>query len=113
MISPYSLLVFLVFVSLSNLSFSQVKVKKTDVNSDIDIVRVYERVVLEGYGTPFIYRKLATSYYFKSEYKKALDWFHILFSEEKISDPELNQQYMQSLKAVALENLKIQPKRIF
>ncbi len=104
MIIKQNLLVFLLFASLSTISFSQTVAKKTDVNKDIDVVRVYEQVVVEGYGTPFIYKKLATAYYFKSEYGKALTWFQKLFAEEKNTDPELAHQYNQTLKAVAAEN---------
>ena len=91
---------------ISTFSFSQSKLQIFDVNSDIDVVRVYEQVVKEGYGTPFIYKKLATAYYFKSEYGKALAWFQKLFSEEKNTDPELAHLYSQALKAVAAVNLK-------
>ncbi|MBK5212608.1 MAG: hypothetical protein JJE55_02970 [Flavobacteriaceae bacterium] len=101
MITKQNLLAFLLFASISTFSFSQTSPHKTDVNKDIDVVRVYEQVVEEGYGTPFIYKKLATAYYFKSEYGKALSWFQKLFSEEKNTDPELAQQYNQTLKAVA------------
>lgn len=107
MINKQSLLVFLLFASVSTFSFSQTTPHKTDVNKDIDVVRVYEQVVVEGYGTPFIYKKLATAYYFKSEYGKALTWFQKLFSEEKNTDPELAHQYNQALKAVAVANNNI------
>lgn len=101
MIKKRNLLAFFVFVSISTVVFSQSVPRKTDVNKDIDVVRVYEQVVEEGYGTPFIYEKLATAYYFKSEYGKAVSWFQKLFSEAKNTDPELTHQYNQALKAVA------------
>ncbi len=111
MINKQNLLHFLLFASISTFSFSQTYSHKIDVNKDIDIVRVYEQVVVEGYGTPFIYKKLATAYYFKSEYEKALPWFQKLFAEEKSTDPELVKQYQQSLKAVTVANSNI-PKEI-
>ncbi len=104
MITKRNLLTLLIFASISCFSFSQSKTHKTDVNKDIDVVRVYEQVVKEGYGTPFIYRELAKAYYFKSEYGKALSWFQKLFAEERNTDPDLAQQYSQSLKAVAIES---------
>jgi hypothetical protein len=104
MITKLNLLGFLILISISTSSFAQSNHRKTDVNTDIDVVRVYEQVVKEGYGTPYIYKKLATAYYFKSEYGKALAWFQKLFSEEKNTDPELTNQYNQSLKAVAAAN---------
>ena len=113
MITKRNLLALFLFVSICTISFSQTKTHKTDVNKDIDVVRVYEQVVEEGYGTPFIYKKLATAYYFKSEYDKAISWFQKLFSEEKNTDPELAHQYNQALKAVAAANSKKTKKDIF
>jgi hypothetical protein len=104
MITKRNLLALFLFASISTFSFSQINSHKTDVNKDIDVVRVYEQVVVEGYGTPFIYKKLATAYYFKDEYGKALAWFQKLFAEEKNTDPELAHQYNQTLKAVAAAN---------
>lgn len=113
MITKRNLLVLFLFASISTFSFSQSNLHKTDVNKDIDVVRVYEQVVKEGYGTPFIYKKLATAYYFKSEYGKALAWFQKLFSEEKNTDPELAHQYNQTLKAVAVTNSANSEKKSF
>ena len=104
MITKRNLIFLFLFAIISTFSFSQSKLHKTDVNKDIDVVRVYEQVVKEGYGTPFIYKKLATAYYFKSEYGKALTWFQKLFSTEKNTDPEITRQYYQTLKAVAMIN---------
>lgn len=110
MITKRNLIFLFLFAIISTLSFSQSKLHKTYVNKDIDVVRVYEQVVKEGYGTPFIYRKLATAYYFKSEYGKALTWFQKLFSTEKNNDPEIARQYNQTLKAVAMINLSASEK---
>lgn len=101
MIKKQKLLALFLFVGASTFSISQEKNHKTDVNNDIDVVRVYEQVVKEGYGTSFIYKELATAYYFKSEYGKALMWFQKLVAVDKNIDPELAHQYKQTLKAVA------------
>src|SRR5690606_19996695 len=101
MIIKKNLQLLLLSASISTVSFSQNHGRKTDVNKDIDVVRVYERVVKEGYGTSFIYKELATAYYFKSEYGKALIWFQKLIVVDKNIDPELAHQYKQTLKAVA------------
>jgi hypothetical protein len=101
MIKKQKLLALFLFVGASTFAISQEKAHKTDVNKDIDLVRVYEQVVKEGYGTSFIYKELATAYYFKSEYNNALTWFQKLFAEEKNIGPELTHQYNQTLKAVA------------
>ncbi|WP_062622880.1 hypothetical protein [Aequorivita aquimaris] len=86
-----SLLAFLLFAGINTISFSQSSTK-TDVNKDIDVVRVYEQVVSEGYGTAIIYKELANAYYFKSEYNKALLWFEKLFETEKTNDPDILQR---------------------
>ena len=102
MIIKKNLQLLLLSASISTVSFSQNHGRKTDVNKDIDVVRVYEQVVKEGYGTSFIYKELATAYYFKSEYGKALTWFQKLVAEERNIGPELTHQYRQTLKAVAV-----------
>ncbi|HLW30693.1 MAG TPA: hypothetical protein VKX40_00420 [Aequorivita sp.] len=100
------LLVCLLTTTISTFSFSQSKQRKTDVNKDIDLVRVYEQVVREGYGTPFIYKELASAYYFQSKYDKSVSWFQKLFETEKNTDPELAHRYNQALKAVAAQHAK-------
>lgn len=101
MINRQNLFALLLFTTISTISYSQFKQLKTDVNKDIDVVRVYEQVVAEGYGTAFIYQHLATAYYFKNEYGKALSWFQKLYSVEKNTDPLISHQYKQTLKAIA------------
>lgn len=103
MTTPLKLSIFALFIGLSSPSFSQPKPVKFDVNKDIDVVRVYEQVVKDGYGTPFIYQKLATAYYFKSDYNLAVLWFQKLFATGKNIDPDLAIKYRQALKAVAVE----------
>lgn len=93
------LFAFLLCSGITAVSFSQSSTK-TDVNKDIDVVRVYEQVVQEGYGTPFIYKNLANAYYFRNEYSNALIWFEKLFEAEKNTDPEIAHRYQQTLKAV-------------
>lgn len=100
------LLVCLLTTTISTFSFSQSKSHKTDVNKDIDVVRVYEQVVREGYGTPFIYKELASAYYFQSKYDQAVSWFQKLFETEKNADPELTHRYQQALKAVAAQHAR-------
>lgn len=90
-------------------SFSQSNTaSKTDVNKDIDVVKVYEQVVKEGYGTPDIYKKLANGYYFQGEYLQAKKWFEKLFDEVEPKDKMLLFRYKQTLKAldITLESNK-------
>lgn len=94
------LLVFFGLLLSNATVFSQAK---TDVNKDIDITKVYEQVVKEGYGTPKVYKKLANAYYFRSEYVDARKWFEKLFEVEKPTDETLLYRYRQTLKALKVD----------
>ena len=97
----YRFVLFFVFFSFSLTTFSQSNNKpKIDVNKDIDLVKVYESYVLDGYGTASIYQKLANANYFKNNYSEAKKWFEKLFDLEKLKDPTLKFRYKQSLKAL-------------
>jgi len=99
MYSKSPLLMLLVVCSF----FLSTQAQTTNVNKDVDLAKVYEQVVKEGYGTTLIYKDLANEYYFKSEYAKAKKWFEKLFSEETTTDPTLRFRYKQSLKALGIE----------
>ncbi|WP_461302393.1 hypothetical protein [Aureisphaera sp.] len=73
---------------------------KTNVNKDIDVAKVYEQVVKEGYGTPEIYLKLANEYYFQGNYIAARKWFEKVFETEKPTDKKMVFRYKQTLKAL-------------
>ncbi len=75
-----------------------------DVNTDIDRAKVYEAYVKDGYGTPEIYKELANSYYFNSDYKKSKYWFEKLFESTTITDKQLLFRYQQTLKALGIFN---------
>ena len=77
-------------------------VAQTDVNKDIDLTKVYEQVVKEGYGTPEIYLKLANEYYFLNDYTNAKKWFEKVFDDQKPTDKMLLFRYKQTLKALNL-----------
>ena len=95
-------LLMFAFLALGACSaFSQTA--KTDVNKDIDVVKVYEQVVNEGYGTPEIYKKLANGYYFQGDYLNAKKWFETLFEIEKPSDKIMIFRYKQTLKALDIK----------
>ena len=96
------MLLFCACVSFSAIAQSEDS-KKTNVNKDVDVVKVYEQVVIEGYGTAHIYKELANAYYFKNEYNKAKKWFEKLFDTEGSSDATLKHRYRQTLKALDLE----------
>ncbi|MBX2827214.1 MAG: hypothetical protein KTR22_03590 [Flavobacteriaceae bacterium] len=76
---------------------------KTDVNKDINVAKVYEQVVKEGYGTPEIYLKLANEYYFQNNYVLAKKWFEKVFESEKPTDKKIIFRYKQTLKALKVQ----------
>ncbi len=80
--------------------FSQTSEKKTDVNKDVDVTKVYEQVVKEGYGSPQVYKELATAHYFKNNYAQAKKWYELLFKTEKPKDATVRWRYKQTLKAL-------------
>lgn len=80
--------------------YSQAPQKKTDVNTDVDITKVYEQVVKDGYGTPDIYEELATAHYFKNNYEQAKKWFELLFQNKKPKNATILRRYKQTLKAL-------------
>ncbi|GHC46199.1 hypothetical protein [Ulvibacter litoralis] len=96
---PQLICLLLLFISFSSLA-QTTKSSKIDVNKDVDIVKVYEQLAMEGYGTPRIYKELANAYYFKNEYKKAKKWFEQLFKLQKPLDATLKHRYRQTLKAL-------------
>jgi len=76
---------------------------QTNVNKDIDVAKVYEQVVKEGYGTPTVYLKLANEYYFQNDYANAKKWYEKVFEDkEKATDKMLLFRYKQILKALKL-----------
>ncbi|MBV1923565.1 MAG: tetratricopeptide repeat protein [Flavobacteriaceae bacterium] len=101
--SKFKIIMVFVFFSVSSIAISQTNSKqKTDVNKDIDLVKVYESYVKDGYGTSSIYNKLANAYYFKNEFIEAKKWFEKLFEIEKLEDATLKFRYKQTLKALNL-----------
>lgn len=73
---------------------------QTDVNKDIDLAKVYEQVVKEGYGTPEVHLKLANEYYFQNNFAKAKEWYEKVFENEKPTDKMILFRYKQTLKAL-------------
>lgn len=95
---PFKPLIFLLCLLWAFTSSGQ-----TDVNTDIDLTKVYEQVVKEGYGTPEVHLKLANEYYFKNNYKKAREWYEKVFENEKPTDKMLLFRYKQTLKALNVD----------
>lgn len=73
---------------------------KTDVNRDIDLAKVYEQLVKEGYGSQEVYLKLANEHYFQGNYQSAKKWFEKVFETATPTDEKLIFRYKQTLKAL-------------
>lgn len=97
------LIAFVLLVFISFTGFSQ---KKAKVNRDIDIVKVYEQTIKEGYPTLEIYQKLANAQYFRSNYKEAKKWFEKWFEMEMPKDETSKYRYKQTLKVLKVDARK-------
>lgn len=75
------------------------KIKQAD--RYIDVVKVYELVVEEGYESAQIFEKLAHSYFAKRNYTEANKWFIKLFEIEKNPKPLSYLQFSKTLKELS------------
>lgn len=60
---------------------------------------IYRKVAEKGYESEELYQKIADSYYFNAEYKKALEWYEKLFDLNNEPEAKYLLRYSQSLKA--------------
>tara|TARA_A100000171_G_C2140483_1_gene155295 strand:- start:1290 stop:1637 length:348 start_codon:yes stop_codon:yes gene_type:complete len=97
------LIAFILLLFVSFVGFSQ---QQTTTNKKIDIVTVYEQTIKEGYPTLEIYQKLATTQYFRSNYKEAKKWFEMWFEMEPPKDETSRYRYRQTLRALNVETKK-------
>ncbi|MDA6072750.1 OmpA family protein [Flavobacterium sp. AC] len=73
--------------------------KKYDDYAYIDAIKTYERVAEKGYKSADMFKKLANSFYFNSEFDKAAKWYGELFAMNTEVEPEYYYRYAQSLKS--------------
>ncbi|MFH6998865.1 OmpA family protein [Flavobacterium sp. FlaQc-57] len=74
--------------------------KKYDNYAYIDAIKTYERVAEKGYKSEDMFKKLANSFYFNSEFDKAAKWYGELFAMNTEVEPEYYYRYAQSLKSI-------------
>src|SRR5690554_6851083 len=60
--------------------------KSYDHYNFIDAREIYLKIVEKGYSSEEVLTKLANTYYFNAEYKKAVEWYKRTF--EEIEDTE-------------------------
>ena len=100
----FTLVALLFLFSLSTTVTSQTTaIEKTDVNKDIDLMRVYEQYVKDGYGTPAVYKKLADGYYFKNDYTTAKKWLETLLQADAFTPKMYINRYIQTLRALDID----------
>tara|TARA_B100000768_G_scaffold34200_1_gene32745 strand:- start:376 stop:723 length:348 start_codon:yes stop_codon:yes gene_type:complete len=101
---PFTLVALLFLFSLSTTITAQTtEVEKIDVNKDIDLMRVYEQYVKDGYGTPAVYKKLADGYYFKNDYLTAKKWLEALLQADASTPKMYVNRYIQTLRALDID----------
>ena len=67
----------------------------------VDAIKIYEKIAKQGYVNQEMLESLGNSYYYKAEYKNALQWYEQLFEEGKYNvKPEYYYRYAQALKSV-------------
>ncbi len=66
----------------------------------IDVAKVYEKVVEDGYESIQIYQKLATTHYNRGNYIEAKKWFEKWFSKDKNPDKIAYLNYSKTLEAL-------------
>ena len=100
----FTLAALLILFSLSSSVTAQTtEVVTADVNKDIDLMRVYEQYVKDGYGTPAVYKKLANGYYFKNEYVSAKKWLEVLLQADDATPKMYVNRYIQTLRALDID----------
>ncbi|MDC1312468.1 hypothetical protein N8X76_00520 [Flavobacteriaceae bacterium] len=101
---PFTLAALLFLFSLSTILTAQTTaIEKTDVNKDIDLMRVYEQYVKDGYGTPAVYKKLADGHYFKNDYTTAKKWLEVLLQADTSTPKMYVNRYIQTLRALDID----------
>lgn len=89
------------FLTLSLSSFAQQSdVASLQQNQEIDIVKVYEKVVEDGYESVQIFEKLAISNYERGNYTDAKKWFEKWFSKDKNPETIAYLKFSKTLEAL-------------
>ncbi|QLC66376.1 OmpA family protein [Flavobacterium sp. LPB0248] len=73
--------------------------KKYDNYAYVDAIKTYERIAEKGYKSEDLFKKLANSYYFNSNFENASKWYKELFDMNTAIETEYYYRYAQSLKS--------------
>jgi len=71
--------------------------EKTFESKQIDVIKIYENVLNDGYESAQIYQKLAQANYARGNYQDAKKWFEKWFEMEKNPSPVAYYHYSKTL----------------
>ncbi|HBU77687.1 MAG TPA: cell envelope biogenesis protein OmpA [Muricauda sp.] len=71
----------------------------------INAKEIYLRVAKKGYVSEELFKRLGDIYYFNSDYGEAENWYHKLFEEYEVTDPQYLLRYSQALKSRGNDSL--------
>ncbi|WP_127137095.1 OmpA family protein [Flagellimonas oceanensis] len=99
-----------ILILSATLSMGQeLKLEKATADFDqlnyIDAKEIYLQVAKKGYGSEEMFKRLGDIYYFNGDYGEAENWYHRLFDEYEVSDPQYLLRYSQTLKSRGNDSL--------
>lgn len=96
--------IFLILTFFLAFGFSiyaqQSDIASSQKNQFIDVVKVYEKVIEDGYESFQIYEKLATTNFERGQYEEAKKWFEKWFNKDKNPINIAYLKYSKTLKAL-------------
>jgi len=98
----YTVFLILSFLigSIFTLQAQQMNAPSSQANKPIDVIKIYEMVVAEGYVSSQIYETLATENFYISNFADAKKWFEKLFALDSNPEPMAYYRYAKSLEAL-------------
>ncbi len=84
----------------SSIFAQQSEVPGLQQNYNIDVVKVYEKVVEDGYESVQIFQKLANSHYSRGNYIQARKWFEKWFNLDKTPERIAYLKFSKTLQAL-------------
>lgn len=98
----YTILLFVFFLAGSTITLKaqQMNTPASQANQPIDVIKIYEMVVAEGYESAQIYETLATENFYISNFADAKKWFEKLFVLNPNPEPMAYYRYAKSLEAL-------------
>jgi len=86
--------------SMFTLQAQKMNAPSSQADKPINIIKVYEMVVAEGYESSQIFETLATENFYLSNFEEAKKWFEKLFALNPNPEPLAYYRYAKSLEAL-------------